>query len=67
MAEEQKAAAVDELDLDDVDEPIDASTTSKQNTKGQINTHEHPNFGRGRHRVNNRAVNHEFRRELWGG
>jgi hypothetical protein len=29
MTEEQKAAALDELDLDDVDEPIDASTTSK--------------------------------------
>ena len=30
-------------------------------------TQEHPNFGKGKHRVNPDAVNHEFRRKLWDG
>jgi len=36
------------------------------NNKNQ-NFHEHPNFGKGKHRVNPDAVNHEFRRKLWDG
>ena len=36
--------------------------------KGQ-NFHEHDPklFGKGKHRVNPDAVNHEFRRKLWDG
>ena len=33
----------------------------------KIKTHDHPNFGKGKHRVNPDAVNHEFRRKLWDG
>lgn len=29
--------------------------------------HEHGHFGKGKHRVNPDAVNHEFRRKLWEG
>ena len=28
---------------------------------------EHPNFGKGKHRINDDAVNHLFRRKLWEG
>ena len=40
--------------------------------KGYINNnkpnfHEHPNFGKGKHRLNPDAVNHDFRKKLWEG
>lgn len=35
--------------------------------KEKIKTHEHPKFGKGKHKVNPDAVNHEFRRKLWDG
>lgn len=30
-------------------------------------TKEHPNFARGKHKVNLDAVNHDFRKKLWDG
>lgn len=33
----------------------------------KIKTREHPMFGKGKHKVNPDAVNHEFRRKLWDG
>lgn len=30
-------------------------------------TKEHPNFARGKHKVNFDAVNHDFRKKLWDG
>ena len=39
----------------------------RQSSRKGPNTQEHPNFGRGRHRVNANAVNHELRRKLWDG
>ena len=48
----------------DISEPAGAGS---RKTGAVINTQEHPNFGRGRHRVHGQAVNHEFRRKLWDG
>lgn len=46
---------------------IGKSMMVKSNTQEVFLTHEHPNFGKGKHRVNPDAVNHEFRRKLWEG
>ena len=32
-----------------------------------LNFKEHPNFGKGKHRVNPDAVNHDLRRKIWDG
>jgi len=43
------------------------TTKDKRKSKEKINTHEHPLFGRGKHRIHTDAVNHEMRRKLWDG
>ena len=35
--------------------------------KANFKTKEHPNFARGKHKVNFDAVNHDFRKKLWDG
>lgn len=35
--------------------------------KDKINTRQHPNFGKGKYRIQPDAVNHELRKKLWEG
>jgi len=43
------------------------SSTTLQNTDQINNFNPHPHFGKGKHKVNPDAVNHELRRKLWDG
>mmetsp|Transcript_12985 Transcript_12985/g.21954 ORF Transcript_12985/g.21954 Transcript_12985/m.21954 type:complete len:150 (+) Transcript_12985:173-622(+) len=44
-----------------------ATSSNMSQSQAKFNTHQHPNFGRGKHKVHSDAVNHELRRKLWDG